>query len=379
MNALETPEIFYKWVITNRIKSIIRRSVERKTAFVRRSEADTVSLDEKISDDTDDDFYSLHPSEFLPVTVEAESNCFLSELYSNLTEEEITACRYLMNGYTQKELAKMGVADKEQISTIKFYCIQLLNYGRALWTPDKYLSGETGVTYDRMKNKWHVYLSSGKKGYFLGYYDDLVTAIDVRKLAVYFRKKGCFDSWYDKHLGKSARGVCFLYPLNSEDYNEYETYALQNESEINIQLRHTDLENHIGCCFDKTKHRWHSSIKSANLGYYVTLEEAVSIRKEAENHVELGDFEQWYSEFRQKRKFDAIPRARVSKDRETYRVSHTYNRRTRYFGRYKTEAEAFSVAEEVNRHIVSGDFSAWADSFAESRKNIKRKAVQING
>lgn len=277
---------YLKGVISYRIKWGISKHI-KKLLHCDKRKADTCSLhiEEKISENSDGCFYEYIPDTSLPVEKTAESSCMLSCLYSHLSAKQRLICRYLILGYSRKELTVSKKFSETDIGILIFYLDQIRKFGKILWDKLRYVSGCKGVGYCFDKNKWLVTAFYHRKNYNLGYYDDLLTAIDVKESAEYHCRFGDFLDWYDSF--KSSDREKFVKSISAEDRTKMCTENQRHS------LNRASIDNPVGISYRDSRKLYEVTIKGKYLGTAASLQEAVALRNEAEDHILEGDFDNW--------------------------------------------------------------------------------------
>ena len=123
-------------------------------------------------------------------------------------------------------------------------------------------SGHTGVSYNKIYNRYIAYITANKKNFSLGYHDTYEAAVQAREEA-------------ERHVGK--------------DFLSWYQSVYANNSR--------NTSGHTGVFFNKERNKFQAYIsvnkKVFHLGSHDTYEEAVRVREEAERHVGK-DFLAWY-------------------------------------------------------------------------------------
>jgi hypothetical protein len=138
----------------------------------------------------------------------------------------------------------------------------------------------TGVYYDSGRKRWKALISHGDKLYSLGSYDCVESAIAIRKQAEEAKAKNSFPEWREK----------VLEPLIAD----------RKKTRKANGLRATNSSGYMGVAFLERINKWKAFIgyarKLYTLGCYAKLEDAVSVRKEAEKRKADNTFLDWYKE-----------------------------------------------------------------------------------
>lgn len=377
---ISVKDYWYRAVISKRIKHGLSKEIRKVKAVSRRSNTTAFALDKEKYKDGEDDFYDFIFAQDIPVSIQAESGWFLHNLYKYLSPEQIEVCGYLISGYSPADLVRNKISTLIEIGKIKFYLIQMQKYGRVLWTADEYISGEKGVSFNFYLNKWEVGKYYKKKVYALGAYTDLVTAIDVSRLAEYHCVQDDFNLWYKNHLQPNVYSeLAFTYPMDLADDIDLLNSDF-NSIKINMNTRHTmekaTLDKPVGCQRMRPgSSSWMASVGKKSLGAFKSLEEAIDARNLAIDHIRLGDFEQWFAKYKEEKKKSQFPplHSYYHKEKNAYHVEHVFNRKRTVFGYYNSEEAAAAIVELGNTHIKKGDFFEWAAAFNAERKSKENK------
>lgn len=272
-----------KGIISFRIKWGILKHIKNMLCEKRKAYADAYRLDESISENADYCLYDIVPDTSSSFADTVDSSCILTDLYSYLSEKQRTICRYLIKGYTQKELLRSGIATETDIGVIAFYLAQMRSYGKILWTKEQYVSECKGVHYCFGKNKWLACTFFQKKNYNLGYYDNLSDAINIKEAAEYHCHLGDFPEWINRF--KKSDRTAFIEEAASE------------QQVTSIKQRHTiaysTLDKPVGVSYRSSRDAYEVTIKGTYLGTVKSLQEGVSLRNEAADHIRNGNFDLW--------------------------------------------------------------------------------------
>lgn len=282
----ETDDSKIKGIISHRIKWGISKHIKNLLhTDKRKTDVEALHIEERISENSDDCFYEYIPDPSISVPRIAESSCTLSCLYSYLSEHQRKICSCLISGYTKKDLVKLFNFSETDIGIVTFYLGQIKKYGKILWDKSAYISDRKGVIYCFEKNKWLVQVFYQKKNYGLGYYDDLLSAIELKDSAEYHCHIGDIEKWYE--MFKTEEREAFFQKICSED----------RENSIPVKQRHSisraSLENPVGISFRSKYQQYEVTIKGKYLGRTSSLQSAVNLRNEAADHILAGDFDDW--------------------------------------------------------------------------------------
>ncbi|MEG1577338.1 MAG: AP2 domain-containing protein [Oscillospiraceae bacterium] len=101
------------------------------------------------------------------------------------------------------------------------------------------------------------------------------------------------------------------------------------------------------------------------IGTFQTVEEAIEYQKSAQQHVDSGDFDAWFSTLKPSKRVkvgSSGVSGVTSVNGEGWRASISISGRSRYLGEFSTVEEASDRQKLAQRHLDSGDFDAWLDS-----------------
>jgi len=331
------------------------------------------------SGESDTEQYNFVPNKELPIPITAESTWTLDTLYKYLSDKQIYACRKLIAGWTVPEIVKGKYASKRDIGIIRFYLLQFKQYGRILWKEELYKSDALNVSYHFETNKWQVHLMYEHTSYSLGSYKDLNNALDVQSAAHFHLAKCDFLQWYKAHQVPNVyANVAFTYPLPGDEKELVEITQSSFQKTIDkrrggVEISLASKENPVGVVFNRRRGTYDPVISGHKLGTYKNFEDALAIRQQAEAHMQAGDFDSWYADFKEKRKKDKIPYARINKvikqGNIRYRVERSYQHQLMRLGVYASEGEALSVKKLADSHIDAGNFDEWAKDYYEKYKS----------
>ncbi len=380
----ECPDTFYKHHFSHAIKAAYHNYIKRELTIKRKDYHHAIELDAAIDDD-ETEIYNFIPSTSLPVPLQVESSCALEALYTYLSYEQIYACKLMIDGWTQKEIINSGYASKIDIGKIKFYLMQIRNFGKVLWTAERYKSGTLNVNYNFTVNRWYVKLKYKSKFYCLGEYFDLNVALDLKKLAYFHIDAGDFEKWHTDHIQKNEYNIpSFTYPLPYDLNVDIDSLPIPSENSRNKDIPHATKENPIGIKFKSKANTFTPTINNYCLGTYDSLEKALEIRQIAEKYAKSGDFDIWYEKFKETREKEKKVYTRLDKHPQNgkirYAVVRTYKRKTFKLGQYSYD-DALQVKTLADSHIDAGDFDKWAKEYYERYKaegKARRSAVRKN-
>lgn len=383
--TLEEPDYFYRFSFSRAIKDAYYHYVRDELVSIRKDYHNAYSMDETVSlnDGDGSDKYNLVPNNDIPIPVVAESTWSLSNLYSYLNDEQVSACKLLINGWTSKEIMAGGYASKLDIGIIRFYLNQIKTYGKILWDLEEYKHVEKNVKFDFRNNKWKVKFTYKRQGYSLGTYMDLNIALDLRNIAVYHMNAGDFLSWFSAHLrpcvmfGKEQTE--FVYPL--EDYSEIDFDIIGDKQERpkpkpSVQVATKEKPVGIRKC---GKNSYYVTLQQYDIGSYRGFDKAFEIRKLAESHMLAGDIDEWYKNLKLEKEKEKITYTRIETRKSAHGISYVvvrgFKQKYTYLGVYSNKDEADAVRLLADSHIDTGDFDEWSEKFRSDRKaNIKQKS-----
>ncbi len=184
-------------------------------------------------------------------------------------------CLVLENGYEsyygKNVFKRYGQEDKEHETQVTLYGQQ---------PGVRNTSGVVGVSFDKSRQKWVAQIGFFGKHYYLGRYENIEDAIKMRKYAEKMTHED-FLSWYNENIEGEGKET------------EYTGKLLEipdRRKKSNTGIKGVRLDN---------RGKYYTTIyysgKSWFLGRYADIEEAKSIRNEAEKHIETENFEKWYN------------------------------------------------------------------------------------
>lgn len=385
--TLEEPDYFYRFSFSRAIKSAYSHYIRNELVSIRKDYHTAYSMDESANTNDGDgsDKYNFVPSHDMPIPIAAESTWSLSCLYRYLNDEQISACKLLIDGWTSKEIMAKGYASKYDIGIIRFYLNQVQTYGKILWDAKEYKHIEKNVEFDFRINKWHVHFSYEGQEYSLGIYTDLNIALDLRNIAVYHINAGDFLSWFSAHLRLHTifgqEQTEFIYPL--ENYEEVDLNIVGDQQErLKYKPRPfkaATKEKPIGIRKCGTN-SYYVTIQQYDIGAYRGFDKAFEIRKLAEAHMTAGDIDVWYKNLKLEKEKGKITHARIEPKKSSsgvlYTVIRGYKQKYTCLGSYSDKDEADAVRLLADSHIDMGDFDEWAEKFRSERKtNRKKKSI----
>lgn len=383
VESLDEPDYFYRYHFSRAIKGAYLHHLRAESTLQRKDYHKAVSTDSTISgkDGDETELYNFIPGHEIPVNIRAESSWFLHTLYAFLTENQISACKLLIAGYSPPDIVKGGYASERDIGIIRFYLNQCRTYGKILWNEDSYLNVAPNISYSFTKNKWDIKLSYNSKIYSLGSYADLNNALDVQAAMRFHIAKGDFLEWFDAHMMPNVyKGKAFTYPLPGDENFDYEIQNMADEKarQGGVDISTATKDTPYGISFISRRNAYEACIGHCKLGQYKTFDEALEIRQLAESHKKSGDFDAWYNNFKAEKAKAKIPYTRIDKRTKnngvSYEVIRTYQKKTTRLGQYCSEQEALSVKALADSHIDKGDFDSWAkDFYGEYRAKLKGK------
>ena len=104
--------------------------------------------------------------------------------------------------------------------------------------------------------------------------------------------------------------------------------------------------------------------KKYYLGTRSTVEEAISLRKEAERYVEEGTFFEWLEcskkkSVRNKNGYKGIFKTKNAKGSPIYKAKIVIKNKAYQIGTRRTLEEAVAIREEAERQLANGTFYEW--------------------
>ena len=111
--------------------------------------------------------------------------------------------------------------------------------------------------------------------------------------------------------------------------------------------------------FNKTKYY---------LGVVKNIEEAKTLREEAESRIENNTFDSWFKNIHQPKNKHGVKGLDYREHLDIYYLNITYNNKKYYIGRYKTVEEAAEIRSIADRKIENGSFLEWLDEYKNNRK-----------
>ncbi|MEZ3424947.1 MAG: hypothetical protein K1W39_14745 [Lachnospiraceae bacterium] len=136
-----------------------------------------------------------------------------------------------------------------------------------------------------------------------------------------------------------------------------------------------DINNTSGITgVQKRGNKWAANIvvkgRFCWLGSYKNIEDAVKIRKEAEKHVETGDFTEWFKNYPfdgRKRPNNTSGVTGIQKIGNNWVAQIRIEGNNYWLGSYKNIEDATKIRKEAEEHLKTGDFTEW---FSSTRKRV---------
>ena len=415
MDNLENPDYFYRYMFSKAIKASYYHYARSELGAQRKDYHNAFSADATITDESDTELYNFIPEKGLTLIDKAVSSLMLDNLYSKLSAPQIKACKLLIAGWTMVEVKNAGIATEYDLGAIRFYLEQIKKYGKILWDIEEMSGVAPNLTYSVKINKWQVKCTNNYKFYSLGQYNayteiaftyplpededpselfaisnsetdckhtggaKLQEATKENPCGIKFNKK---RNAYEPSIGSKRLGVY----KNFED-----AFAIRKEAEkhkkdgdfekwyLSFKAK-KDLEKIAYTRIDRINADTFSVARTFNrrtvyLGNYHNEKEAFSIKNLADSHIDKGDFEEWYLEFKKSKKPKPLY-ARLEKTKKAGRYSVVRNtkRGDKTFvlrlGAYEEDI-ALKVKMLADKHIDHGDFDAWYPEFYAAYKANK--------
>ncbi len=270
-------------------------------------------------------------------------------------------------------------------------------------------SGITGI--QKRGNKWAANIVVKSKFYWLGSYKNIEDAVKIRKQAEKHLKKGDFAVWFEQNhpfrqpnntsgvtgvLKKAKHWVAQIgaegnnYQLGSYK-NIEDAVKIRKEAEEHLKAGdftewfeqnypfgiREQLNNTSGVTgVQKIRNNWVAQIRTEGnnywLGCYKNIEDATKIRKEAEEHLKTGDFNEWFSSTR-KRVNNTSGITGVQKIRNNWWAQIGVEGKNYWLGSYKNKDNAVKIRKEAEEHIKKGDFTEWFENFSGDRKRRQKR------
>lgn len=370
-NAIDELVAFYRFNFSRAIESEYKKYIRAANAARRKASINALAFDAEVNDgETDTDLYNFVPSKDLPIPVEAESDWTLDKLYSYLSKKQIRACEMLIAGWTTGEVIKQGYSSQRDICIIRFYLEQFKVYGKILWRAEEYKADTPNIHFSFTSLRWIFAVSYKNKKYSMGTYKDLNDALDLQLIAHSHIIAGDFLQWHKKHLTlNSANVMVFTYPLPCDkDIDLSSLPSLSEKPQIAKKITRATRENPVGIFVNKGHGTYAVQMGSKyKLGSCKTLDEALNLRRIAEDHYIAGDLDSWYADFTSQKEKASVTYARLE-DKHTvgnivnYAVVRSTNGKIILLGRYPYE-EALKVKELADSHVDKGDFIEWSEKF----------------
>lgn len=359
---------FYRFNFSRAIKSAYMKYIRGANTAKRKASINALALDSEVRDgETDENFYNFVPSKDLPIPITAESTWNLDMLYSYLNENQIQVCKMLISDWTTGMVIKYGYASQRDIGIIRFYLEQFKVYGKILWRAEDYKSDTPNIHFSFTSLRWKFAVSYKKKTYSMGTYKDLADALDLQLIAHSHIIAGDFLQWHNAHLMPNAANVkVFTYPLSCDENIDFESLPpLSEKPKVDKTITRATKENPVGIFADKRKDFYDVRLGvKYKLGLCKTFEEALKLRRLAEDHYIAGDIDAWYAEFKKGKEKTTYARLEPYKEAssEEYDVVCSRKGKVIRLGIYSKE-KALEVKALADSHIDAGDFDKWSEKF----------------
>ena len=204
-----------------------------------------------------------------------------------------------------------------------------------------------GVFFFKKRKKWIAIISYNKKQYRLGYFSEKQDAIMIRQLAEKKANEGIFLEWY----------------------NDYKSQKMSSNSSL-------------GVAFYKQTNKWRAYIaynkKRYFLGYFDKKEDAIDIRKIAEQKIKDGEFESWFNDYKLEKNSENIPGVFFFKQTNKWISYISLNKKRYNLGSYEKKENAIETRKIAEQKIKDGKFESWYTLLVEKNKQKKdRKSKQV--
>ena len=126
----------------------------------------------------------------------------------------------------------------------------------------------------------------------------------------------------------------------------------------------------------KIRNNWVAQIRTEGknywLGSYKNIEGAIKIRKEAEEHLKTGDFNERFSSTR-KRVNNTSGITGVQEIRNKWWAQIGVEGKNYWLGSYKNKDDAVKIRKEAEKHVETRDFTEWFENFSGGRKRRQKR------
>lgn len=105
-----------------------------------------------------------------------------------------------------------------------------------------------------------------------------------------------------------------------------------------------------------------------HIANFDTIEDAIPVRKEIDNHLEDGTFKEWIKEWKKtKRSRNKYGVAGLVKKNNRYQLTVHHNKKKYYLGSFLDIETAVPLRKEVDEHIENGTFLEWWNDWKENQ------------
>lgn len=140
-------------------------------------------------------------------------------------------------------------------------------------------------------------------------------------------------------------------------------------------------EKHTGVSFHKSTNKWTATIsynkKQYHLGYFSEKQDAIDIRKIAEQKIKDGDFLKWYNDYKSQKNSSKSPKGFCFvKNTNKWKAYIAYNKKQYILGHFETMDDAIRMRQLAEQKIGDGAFLEWYNDY-KSQKNSSKSLKGI--
>ena len=105
-----------------------------------------------------------------------------------------------------------------------------------------------------------------------------------------------------------------------------------------------------------------------HIGNFDTLEEAAAVRNVIDKKIESGDFEEWYSFWKESmnNRANKYGVAGLSKRKNKYQLAVNYNKKRHYIGSFDNIEEPAKIRKEIDIQLQNGTFEKWYEEWEKT-------------